>query len=83
MEMLGRKQLFSIATAFAGIVVGCDRETAEELIQQHVLGGGDIIPIYEAFQMAVDQSVFFKKLLEQAENKTVRKDQTPSDLEEE
>ena len=69
MEMLGKKQLFSIATAFTGIIAGCDREAAEELIEQHILGGGDIIPIYETFQKAVDESVFFRKFLEQAEKR--------------
>lgn len=92
MEMLGKRQLFSIATAFAGIVVGCDREEAEDLIEQHVLGGGDIIPIYETFHKAVDQSVFFKKLLDQAEkeqtgkktgSKTINENRPPLEMREE
>ncbi len=70
MEMLSKKQIFSIATAFTGVIVECDRMTAEELIEQHVFGGGDIVPIYEVFQ-----SDFFKKLLGQAEKKTVGRKQ--------
>ena len=75
MEMLSKKQIFSIATAFTGVIVECDRITAEELIEQHVFGGGDIVPIYEVFQKAVEQSDFFKKLLGQAEKKTVGRKQ--------
>lgn len=73
MEMLSKRQMFSIATAFTGVVVGCDRVAAENLIEQHVFGGGDIIPIYETFQKAVEQSDFFKKLLDQAEEKNTGK----------
>lgn len=69
LEMLGKKQMFSIAAAFTGVVAGCDRATAENLVEQHVFGGGSIIPICETFQKAVDQSAFFKKFLEEAEEK--------------
>lgn len=81
-EMLGRKQMFSIATAFTGVVVGCDRATAEELLEQHIFGGGSIAPIYETFQKAVDQSAFFKKFLEEAEEKTTGKKKAKKETEE-
>lgn len=72
-EMISKKQMFSIAAAFTGVVVGCDRATAENLVEQHVFGGGGIASIYETFQKAVDQSAFFKKFLEEAEEKTTGK----------
>lgn len=68
-NMFEKKQLFSIATAFTGIVAECEREEAERLIEQHVLGGGDITQIYEAFNEAISESNFFRKLLNQEEKK--------------
>lgn len=63
LDLFQKKKAFSMATAFVGVVANCDREEAEGLIEQHVLGGGDINEIYEAFQKAIEQSGFFKKLL--------------------
>lgn len=67
LDLFQKKKAFSMATAFVGVVADCDREGAESLIEQHVLGGGDIKEIYEAFQKAIEQSGFFKKLLEAEE----------------
>lgn len=72
-DMLRKQKVFSMTTAFVGVVVDCDRQEAEHLIEQHVLGGGDIMDIANAFNQAVDQSGFFKKLLENAEEKETKK----------
>ena len=66
-DMFKKKQAFALSTAFIGVVVGCEREDAEELAQQHVMGGGDIAEVYAAFMKAVDESDFFKKLLNEEE----------------
>lgn len=68
MEMFKKQQMFLLATAFVGVVVGCTREESEELCQQHILGGGNIYDIGIAFNQAVSESAFFKKLLKIEEN---------------
>lgn len=62
-ELFEDKKIFSLATAFVGVVVDCGRKEAEELCQQHILGGGNIAEIYEGFAKAIESSGFFKKLL--------------------
>lgn len=62
-ELLQKQKIFSLATAFVGVVAKYSRTEAEELCQQHVMGGGDIADIYNAFMEAVNASDFFKKLI--------------------
>lgn len=61
--MMSRNYLFSIVAAFTSIVANCDAEYADFLIEQHILGGGDVFDIYKAYVTAVTTSGFFKKLL--------------------
>lgn len=63
LDAFRKKQLALIAMGFVCAVVGCDREDAERLITQHVLGGGNIIDITNAFGKAVAESDFFQKML--------------------
>nr|DAL71298.1 MAG TPA: tail assembly chaperone protein [Bacteriophage sp.] len=58
-----KRQMTLIAMGFVCAVVGCDRDEAEHLITQHVLGGGNIIDITNAFADAVAESDFFQKML--------------------
>lgn len=62
-ELFQKQKIFSLATAFVGVVAKCTRPESEELCQQHVMGGGDIADIYDAFIEAANESAFFKKLL--------------------
>lgn len=75
-ELFRTNKIFSLATAFTGVVTGLDREDTEELLQQHILGGGNFEDIYKAFTDAMNKSAFFKKLLnieeEKPEKKTVK-----------
>ena len=82
LDLFQKKKVFSMATAFVGVVANCDRDEAENLIEQHVLGGGDFEGIYDSFTKAVDESGFFKKLLGIEEEKTNKKksQQTPDQL---
>ena len=64
-DMASGKYIFTTAEVFTAIVVGCDTDYADHLLEQHILGGGDIAPIYEAFLNAMNESGFFKKLLAQ------------------
>lgn len=72
-DLFQKQKLFSMATAFVCVVADCDRGESENLIEQHVLGGGDVADIYSAFNKAVDESGFFKKLLEGEEKATKTK----------
>lgn len=62
-EAFRKDQLFLLAMGFTCVVVDCDREYAEHLIQQHVLGGGNIKDIVNAFSEAIFESAFFRKML--------------------
>lgn len=70
-EIFQKQKLFSLATAFTGVIVKCSREESEELLQQHVLGGGNIGDISQAFMEAARNSAFFKKLLSKEEEDEV------------
>lgn len=61
--MVSRKYLFTAVSAFTAITVGCEPEQADHLIEQHILGGGDLEGIYKAYFTALNESAFFKKLL--------------------
>lgn len=63
-DMMTGKYIFTTAEVFTVIVVGCDTDYADHLLEQHILGGGDIEPIYMAFVKAMNESSFFAKMLE-------------------
>lgn len=65
MDMASGKYIFTTAEVFTAIVVGCDTDYADHLLEQHILGGGDIASIFDAFMEAMNNSGFFKKLLEE------------------
>ena len=65
-EAFNKHQMSLVALAFTCAVTGLDREGAEELIQQHILGGGNIVEIAKKFSEAVAESDFFKKMLKPA-----------------
>lgn len=62
-DILSKGQIMSICTAFVGIVTGLDREESENLIQQHILGGGKLGIIMDAFNKAARESSFFRKMM--------------------
>lgn len=68
--LISRKYIFSAVSAFVAIVVPCDAEQADYLVEQHIEGGGDIEDIYKAYAEAVQESRFFRKLLKMDEEKT-------------
>lgn len=68
-DMLSSRYMFTTAEVFTAIVVECEIEQADYLLEQHILGGGTILPIYEAFMDAMRDSNFFKTLLERGEKK--------------
>ena len=75
-DMLSKNQVFSTATAFTGVVTGLDKEESENLIQQHILGGGKISTIMDAFNEAAMESDFFKKMMGLDDKKAPAKKQS-------
>lgn len=72
-----KQQIFVLSEAFVGIVANCDKDEAGILCEQHVLGGGKLEDIAIAFNDAVNESDFFKKLLGLEEKqKTTKKSST-------
>lgn len=77
--MISKQYFFTALSAFVVIVVNCDPETADHLIEQHIMGGGNLEEIYKEYVKALTESGFFKKLLhldEQVEKKTAKKPST-------
>lgn len=62
-EAFQKKQMMLIAMGFTCAVADVDRDEAEHLLEQHVLGGGNIVSIVSAFGKAMNESDFFKKIL--------------------
>lgn len=62
-EAFRKGQMFLMAMGFTCVVADCERGEAEHLIEQHVLGGGQIKDIVDAFNKAVKESDFFKRML--------------------
>lgn len=64
-----KNQMLLLAMGYVCAVVDCDRDEAERLIEQHVLGGGDLKDIVDSFGEAINKSNFFKKMLGMEEKK--------------
>ncbi len=62
-EAFAKGQMTLIAMAFTCVVLKCDRTEAERVVTQHILGGGSMFDITDAFAEAVKQSDFFTKML--------------------
>lgn len=61
--MIGPSHLFTAVQAFTSIVAECSPKKAAHLVEQHILGGGNIEDIYKAYATAITESAFFRKLL--------------------
>lgn len=72
-DMFRKKQLFAPVSAFIMVVVGCEKEEANYLAEQHVLGGGNLNELYEAFSEALYESAFFRKVLGIEDEKPAKK----------
>jgi len=77
--MMSKQYIFTAVSAFVSIVANVPPEIADHLVEQHILGGGNIEDIYKSYVTAINESGFFKKLLhldEQVEKKTAKKPST-------
>lgn len=68
-----KNQIFVQAMAFTCCVADVDRDEAERLLEQHVLGGGSLNDIVNAFGEALLDSAFFRKMLNLDENEGEQK----------
>lgn len=68
-RLVDQDLMFTIVSAFVAVVANVDPEIADYLIEQHILGGGNLEDIYKAYVTALSESGFFKKLLESQETK--------------
>lgn len=75
-DMMSSKYIFTTVEVFTAIVVDCELDYADYLLEQHILGGGTVHPIYEAFMEAMQNSGFFRTLLERGKEK---KNQAPAE----
>lgn len=79
-----KKQIMLLSMAFTCVVVGCERDEAERLIEQHILGGGNLMQITEAMYGAMYESDFFRKMLsiEEPQKKKQTKSKSSAETEE-
>ena len=75
-DAFSKNQYLLIAMGFTCVVLGCERTQAENAIQQHILGGGNVGEIYKSFVEAVAESDFFQKMLGVAQEKDVEPKKT-------
>lgn len=61
--MFQKRQIFAPSSAFIMLCANCDREEANRLAEQHIYGGGNMGEIYQAFEKAIKESDFFRKVL--------------------
>lgn len=64
-EAFRKNQMLLLAMGYVCVVADCERDEAERLIEQHILGGGDLGDIISSFGKAVDNSNFFRKMMYQ------------------
>lgn len=62
-DAIQKRQHMLLAVALVCGVVGYDRAEAEHIVEQHILGGGTIVELSNAFMELVYESDFFRKML--------------------
>lgn len=60
---VSKQYLLTAISAFTAIVARVEPEQADNFIEQHLLGGGNLEDIYKAYAQAMGESRFFKSLL--------------------
>ena len=66
------KKFMSIVNAFVCITVGIEPEQADELIEQHLLGGGTFDGWMQEINEAVAKSGFFQAMTKKSSKKTLK-----------
>ena len=56
------KDLYTLVSAYVRISTGLRERAADELIQRHIVKGGNLDDVLDAFKSALDESDFFQAL---------------------
>ena len=67
---LGAKVSFSLLRGYLALCMNTTKENAGEELEKHVLNGGNFDELSEAMAEAVENSDFFRKLQETADEET-------------
>ena len=67
---IGRKQLPALRV-YVAHCTGLDVETAGELINQHIINGGDIVDVMTTFGKKCDESAFFRAISSKTEENLI------------
>lgn len=67
LDLFQKQKVFSLAAAFVGVCADCGKEEAEQICEQHVLGGGSIEELCQQFMELVQGSGFFNQFLKNGE----------------
>ena len=67
---IGRKQLPALRV-YVAHCTGLDVETAGELINQHIINGGDIVDVMATFGKKCDESAFFRAISSKTEENLI------------
>lgn len=78
LDLFQKQKFFSLAVAFTAVCVGCGKEEAEKICEQHVLGGGSLEELCQQIMKLVEESGFFKKLL-RGTQKNQEKEDAPTE----
>lgn len=73
-----KNNIFTMVTAFVAVVADVEDDEADRLVEQHVLGGGDIRAIVTDCMEGLNESAFFKKFLASV-NQAPKKGKTPTE----
>lgn len=65
-----KENVFSALTGFVAVTAGVEEDEADRLLDQHIMGGGDIDTLLPDFLEALQSSPFFKKMLENSQKRT-------------
>ena len=64
------KMDMALLNAYVAVCVDVDEDEAAELIEKHVIGGGKLEELIEVMSAEMEESDFFRALMEQAETRT-------------
>lgn len=62
--------LFDLANAYLRVSTGMSEDVVDVMLQKHIVGGGTLEPIVDAFGQAMEESDFFQALAKTEETAT-------------
>ena len=62
-----KDNIFSALTGFVAVTANVDEDEADRLLDQHIMGGGEINDMLPDFINALQESAFFKQMVENSQ----------------